>query len=433
MQLSWALSRLCLYLDPKADKDLPQVKRMRELMGVPGERLIDLFSDWLVASTIKLNAQQAIRTVDGSYVDGFCRPVKASDIKKALKAEAERLAREKRGLPAAEPPKDEPKLPSDRDAWPRTITRPAGGTKHVMGYVVTTQRMVSPDREYIEKVRVGPANHHEYDQGLAMLRRSLEEGTPIDYMLADRGFSQIPDYRQGVRALDVDLVFDLKSDQRGRDGRWEGCLVIDGWPYLPSLPVRLRRIKSLAINASRTQKEKWRAQMKERERYALDSKERKSASRVRVTSPALRTPSIRGKRGPGCSHPKLLHTLRFCDPKLAVCPGDHAAGEACGLLNATWSADFSLRTERNFSAVPYGSSAWQKLYPARSSSERGFNILKNSDMVGLLKGRIRWRGTMRVTLLMTMAMASHNLWLTNVPAAAASPPQKWPMVMPLAA
>jgi hypothetical protein len=83
--------------------------------------------------------------------------------------------------------------------------------------------------------------------------------------------------------------------------------------------------------------------------------------------------------------------------------------------------------------VPYGSSAWQKLYPARSSSERGFNILKNSDMVGLLKGRIRWRGTMRVTLLMTVAMASHNLWLTNVPATAASPPRKWPTVMPLAA
>lgn len=56
--------------------------------------------------------------------------------------------------------------------------------------------------------------------------------------------------------------------------------------------------------------------------------------------------------------------------------------------------------------MPQPSKAWQELYPGRSASERGFNIFKNSDMIGLLKGRIRWRGAARVSLLFGLAAAA---------------------------
>jgi hypothetical protein len=316
-----------------------------------------------------------------------------------------------------------------------------------MGYVLTAQRRISPDREYIEKIRVGSANDHEYiekirvgsandheyEHGLAMLQRSQAEGMDIQYFLADRGFSQNPTFRSGVRNLDIDLVFDIKSDQRGPDGTWHGCLVIDGRPYLPSLPENLRDLKGLPVTGTRTLKAEWKQQMSERDRYALILKERVDARRIRVTSPALLTPPGKGQRGPGCLHPDLAETMRWYDPALGTCPGDHAADEAWGMKNATWSANFSERTNRNFAAVPFGSRASQELYPGRSASERGFNIFKNSDTVGLVKGRIRWRGLPRVSLLFGTAVAAHNLWLTNVPAAAASPPRKRPTVLPLAA
>jgi hypothetical protein len=458
-QLRWALHCLATYSDVKADKTLPQVVALQALLGVPGQSLMASFLDCLVGATVPDSASSPMRTVDGSYVDGHCRPMKAELIPMALKAEAvrlpvrkrlkaewKRLEAERRWLKVEKSPSQkeledaleqmelEVKPPADRDARPRTISRPAGGTRHYMGYVLTAQRRINPDREYIEKIRVGPANDHEYEHGLAMLQRSRAEGMDVQYFLADRGFSQNPTFRSGVRNLDIDLVFDVKSDQRGPDGTWHGCLVIDGWPYLPSLPENLRDLKGLPITGTRTQKAAWKQQMAERDRYALILKERVNARRIRVTSPALLTPPGKGQRGPGCLHPDLVATMRWRDESLlGICPGDHAADEACGLKNATWSANFSERTNRNFSAVPFGSRAWQELYPGRSASERGFNIFKNSDMIGLLKGRIRWRGLPRVTLLFGMAVAAHNLWLTNVPAAAASPPQKRPMVRLLAA
>ena len=444
-QLRWALRGYATYLDVAASRTLPQVVRLQAVLGVPGQTLMESFLDWLVASTLKGEARLPMRTVDGSYMDAHCRPMKATLIPLALQAEAKRLAANKRIRVDnhGRPKNDRLKLldrgeetvapPADPDAWPRTISRPMGGTRHYMGYVVTTQRRVGPDDELIEKLRVGSAKDHEYDHGLIMLRRSLAEGVAIDYFLADRGFSQNPHFREGVRDMGIDLVFDLKADQRGPDGTWHGCLVIDGWPYLPSLPEDLRDVKGLSMAATRSQKEEWRAKMKLRGRYALVIKERVDARHVRVTSPALRTPGGKGERGPGCRHPQLRHTMRWADPLLETCAGKHAVDEACGMKNSTWSATFSERTNRNFSAVPFGSKAWQQLYAGRSASERGFNIFKNSDMIGLLKGRIRWRGTARVSILFGLAAAAHNIWLTNLPPEAASPPRRHPVILPLAA
>ncbi len=405
------------YLDPRADRQKLQVVRLRQLFGEPGERLTDLFSDWAVASTVPLASKRKIRTVDGSYINAYTRPMKAKDIQWARKEVQQRRAyqRGRRILRTGSSPDSEPLmlLPSDPDAYPRTISHPGGRVKHCMGYVATAQRRVDRDGEYIEKVRVDSADKHEYEQGADMLLRSLAEKMELSYFLADRGFSQNPGFRRKVRDRDVDLIFDLKSNQRGPDGTYRGCLVEDGWLYLPSLPEELRSIKALPLNASKEKRAAWKAQMLERDRYALKLKQRLDAKRVRVTSPALRTPGAAGERGPGCRHPKLAHTLRWRDPDLAVCPGNHRADQACGLKNATWWADFSKRTEACFSAVHFGSKAWFELYAGRASSERGFNLIKNRDAIGLHDGSIRWRGLMRVTLLVTLAVATHNLWLTN--------------------
>jgi hypothetical protein len=54
-------------------------------------------------------------------------------------------------------------------------------------------------------------------------------------------------------------------------------------------------------------------------------------------------------------------------------------------------------------------------------------------MIGLLKGRIRWRGTARVSLLFGLAAAAHNIWLTSLPPVAASPPRRHPVGLALTA
>jgi hypothetical protein len=76
--------------------------------------------------------------------------------------------------------------------------------------------------------------------------------------------------------------------------------------------------------------------MRERELYAVRIKERVSATKVRVSYPARRTPGPNGRRGPGCLHPRVAGAPQA--------PGGLAT---CGLTAALLSPDSdSHLTER---------------------------------------------------------------------------------------
>jgi hypothetical protein len=59
--------------------------------------------------------------------------------------------------------------------------------------------------------------------------------------------------------------------------------------------------------------------------------------------------------------------------------------------NGSWRAKLSQRTNRNFSAAPFGFSAWQALYPGRGASD-GVANYEIARRVGVCANTVRkWR------------------------------------------
>ena len=67
----------------------------------------------------------------------------------------------------------------------------------------------------------------------------LDQGLTVKRLAMDRGFSQDSAFLEEVRSLGCAPVFDLKQGQAGQTPSWRGCVVLDGWPFVPSVPKRL--------------------------------------------------------------------------------------------------------------------------------------------------------------------------------------------------
>jgi len=177
-----------------------------------------------------------------------------------------------------------------------------------------------------------------------------------------------------VRDLGVSPTFELKVGQYGLRGSHRGCLEIDGRLWLPSLPMKLRRLPRPAPGQKKA-REKWNKTMDAREPYALEIKERISHFEPRVRSRAMRP------RGPACKHKELPQTRRQggFDPALVAHRGQHPADEACGLQSATWKVTDAPLT---FQDRPHGTRAWRELLSQRQAIERAWNDLKNAHSSG---------------------------------------------------
>ncbi|HVA91276.1 MAG TPA: hypothetical protein VNL71_15690, partial [Chloroflexota bacterium] len=82
--------------------------------------------------------------------------------------------------------------------------------------------------------------------------------------------------------------FDFKGGQADRDPGWRGCLVLQGWPYLPQLPRRLWRLERPGLNAPAAKCARFYAAVAERAVYALVPHGRPGPRQARVTSPLFR-------------------------------------------------------------------------------------------------------------------------------------------------
>jgi len=368
-----ALKRV-VALDARSED--PRVRKMRALFASDDSRsLLTSMANALIAPTAPALPPDGVWATDTTYLNAFTRPIAHKRI-----LEGERA--------------------SDPDARWRVIQRDDEPPKMHFGYQIVAIAATNPSVEYVRAIAVARANERDDHIAENLVERLQAASIPIRTLIVDRGFSQHRAFLADMRNRDVSPAFDLRRDQDRRTPNWRGCLVLDGWPYLPSLPRRLWSLPRPAVNAPEKEKHAWRTAAAERERYALVVKEWLSSTAVRVVSPVFR------RRQMGCK--RMPHTVRTCDPTLAVCPGDHGPDDACCLKNGVWRAE---RAPWTYQCPAWGSRAWQTLYARRSAIERRFNMLKNADCVGFASGRIRWRGLPAVTLLCALGWVAHNLQL----------------------
>jgi hypothetical protein len=336
--------------------------------------------------------------LDTSLVDAYSKPIKIARIRAGERA-------------------------SDPDARHRKLERPGAKPKHYFGYGIQTVSTSGFGHEYIMAVAVNSANADDRPVVVNLVRRLLGDGQPIAQVMMDRGFSNSRPTLERFRAMGCDPIFDLKSNQDRRSADWKGCLILDGSPYLPTLPKRLYLLERPGLRAGGSEKQAreekidekaWQEKIDERQLYALVANGKGTPTSVRVQSPLFRN------RRFGCPH--VPGSMRRRDLALPVCDGNHAPDEACALANATWRSKDAPWT---FQRPVWGTREWRNQYKRRSAIERSFNLLKNADVVGLRPGEFRLRGLANMTMLVALGFVAVNLHLGALDQAGAahSPPE----------
>lgn len=313
-----------------------------------------------------------VRAIDTTLFDAYARPVKKGTVG------------------------------TDPDATWRRIDRDDGTpSKLVFGYAATAIiRANGTGPEVCDHMRLQTAGAEDADTAPALVAAVQKTGAPIDIVVVDRGFSQKPERVQApIRRLDVEVIFDLKSNDRGVSGTFRGAPIIDGWPHAPSIPRRLHNLTRAAPGATREERDKIRALFAERERWAYPPHATPQPGRARITSPARRG-RIR------CRH--VPESTQHPDPTLPTCRTKHPPTEACGIGTLTYTQEAAPRT---WQWPRWGSPDWEHLYKRRSAVERYFANLKSETSGNLRPGAFRLRGLTNVALCLAIATITTNLVL----------------------
>lgn len=363
-----------------------------ELVGaeapLDAERRLAMLLDCIVRSTVPSPGEERLWSADTTYIDANCRPISRARYDAGERA-------------------------SDPDASGRRLKRPNGVEKQIFGYAITTVVRSEGTREFVDALRVDTASAHDRPKVVEMARRLTDDGYPIERLAIDRGIKS-QDLNAGLRAVGIEPVFDFDANEGGLEGAYRGLLIVDGWLYSPALPERLRQPMAKPLPVSPDAQDKaaqWKRDMEERDHYAWRVRQTLGPGKVQLYSP-LRV---------GCQHPTLRHTMRNRDLALATCPGDHDSDEACGMETVVWEA---TRAPISWQNPHRGSRRWQTEYAKRSSVERGYSLLKSSDLIQLKNKAIKLRGRIKFALMVAIAFAATNLHRASL--TARSPVNKQP-------
>lgn len=381
-----------------------QAEKLRGLLGATthDEAQFHLAAQ-LLLGTAPVQPPGSPYTVDTTDIDADCRPISQ-----------ERLARGER---AADPDarwrvREVGEIDPDS---PYTVAANAGqkkkkaskdkDQKRVFGYECITIGGSAENVSYVYAAHCVPANDPDVPIALRQLARMVQDGYRIDRMVSDRGYTGGVEWLDGQRALGIMPTFDLKKEQGARYPNFHGCLVLQGWPYLPQVPERLWYIERPGLKPPEWKVAQFEKDIAERERYALLPYGKPEPGQTRVTSPLARLAKKREGRL-GC--PKVPGSMRNRDKKLVACDGNHGEYEACCLKTATFKAAYAPLV---YQAPVWGTEDWEKLYAKRSNVERGYSTLKNPDVIGLTRGLFHMRGLASFSLLAACMWVAHNLYL----------------------
>ena len=398
----------------RGEDDAKTVALRKLLDSKDAEEAVDELGFRLIHSTAPPMEPGATISIDTTKIPAACRPVSKRSIQSG-KLASDRDARWRR-LEKGVSSFDDEEAPEGQSLYNEV----KAGYDAWLGYWNTSAVVTQGGREYVYGGCTRPANHNDWPVALKLIDRLLKEGDRPGVVNADRGFTGGRKLLDGLRSRGVSPVYDLKKNQAGRDPDWRGYLVLQGWPYLPQLPQRLRNLVAPGPNEKKTPegKVKWEQfyrDVEERNNYAAVTLGRPSPTKARVMSPLLRGRKL------GC--PKVPGSMRGRDPSLAVCDGNHGDDEACCLKSGTFKAEYS---PMGYQVPPWGTKEWRQKYARRSGVERSYSMLKNKNVAGITKEHFELRGKINVSLLLMIGWVSVNLHLRHLDREEAAHPPKVP-------
>jgi hypothetical protein len=333
-------------------------------------------------------------TVDTTNLEADCRPVPQAEIL--------------RGEFAADPDarwRTHTKGELDEDAAHARKPGSEPKYKRTFGFECITVGGTDGNVSYVYAAHCVSAGEHDVPVALRLLDRMAANGCPVSELVSDRGYSGGVRWLNGQRLRGIKPTYDLKQKQGARDTDFKGCLVLQGWPFLPQLPRRLWYLERPGLRAPSEKIRKFREAVAERELYALRPHGKPTPTGARVISPLLRPRKNQAGRL-GC--PKVPGSMRNRDRSLIACTGKHADDKACCLKTVTFKAAYA---PQSYQTPIWGTLEWEAKYAKRTNVERGYSTVKNPDVIGLKRGLFHMRGLPNFSLLVTCAWIAHNLYL----------------------
>jgi hypothetical protein len=188
-----------------------------------------------------------------------------------------------------------------------------------------------------------------------------------------------------------------------------GCLEIDGWLFLPSLPKKYWNLIKPKIIASAEEKAEYLRLVTERARWALRVKHAVDGDRMKARKVQLYSPVTKGSAatGFGVRCTSCPASMANANPELKMCRKGGTSGKACATKTIVWGAKQCPDT---YQPVLFGTEDWATDYAPRTGVERFFSRLKNGKNVDFVKS-LKVRGLVKVTLLTALAAVATNLRL----------------------
>jgi hypothetical protein len=256
---------------------------------------------------------------------------------------------------------------------------------------------------YIEAISLTSAAADMAVEGAALLtRHTLTGGHNPGDIVMDRAYSHgYERFLEPARALGYTPHFDLRTDQLGLGGAVRGMIIVDGQPYSPAMPKRLRHINPPKIpGATKAEIETWQDAVAERATYAIRLRSiNKSTGEMHYSCPAAR--DFTAARC--AAKPESLTWI----PTLPTLGGPNGtpAGDICAVQQLKVQAeDLPL-----WQPHPYGSATWWASISRRNRVEGTFGNLKNTSATSMIRGAIRVMGRAKTALMVAMMAAAVNL------------------------
>ena len=394
-QTRYLFRRICTLLDysPHTTPGLTSEER--------DAREDELFA--LLTATIRAAIPDGIGLAAAMAIDGSSAPTASRPGSRAPSAEGES---DYRGDNSAFARQSTGAL--DPDArWAHETKTHEKGTDQTFGHSLIAGVGVydpkSPFRtlHLVQAMTITPNGYNNPAPTLRMLDAYISDERPLTDLLSDRGFSNWDEKTWANELLrrDIDQVIDINEKDRGaRLDPESGALLIDGWPYLPWVPERLRQIprptrlklvkpkegakpkKLLTYAKLSAELVAFRTAQAELAKYAFIA----NTSRSKDGSRQFKVPTYQRERATAAQRKKKV----FWQPTI--------------VLGAKVGA--KLRQHER-----WGSDKWIEKYSCRTFIEGFFGAFQSRDGEAVRRGWIRVVGITATALMTALAMVQYNL------------------------
>ena len=244
--------------------------------------------------------------------------------------------------------------------------------------------------------------------GVVDALRRLSRRRHVTEVIADRWYSSktVEHFHYPLRALGIDLTFDLMPDQLGVRGQTAGAPMLQGAPHCPATPQRWRE-PDPPHWFDRQGRDELATQQQRRRSYALARHSGPDADGYERWQCPAEAGKVRCPLKPASMQlPMTLPTVHTHPD-----PADGPLPRVCQQKTVTIPADAGDRTRQKHY---WGSAEWQASYARRNVVEGWFGTLKSAthENVGAA-GRLRVFGLAKTSLLVGIAAAACNLRMAD--------------------